>query len=285
MSELTKRVLFAIIAVPLALAIVFLGGPTLVALIGVMSGIAAWEFYRLSHVWGTEPFQGAGITFSALLPVVLYARELGVVRGVPVTIASVLALSIFAAAIWLRGPSRRPMLAVTITVFGVIYSGMLSYVYALRYHVYTAGFASGGAALAAFPLLLTWATDVGAYFVGRFMGRSLLTPSISPKKTWAGAVGGLGVSVVVSLAYVAYVLKPVAHLSMSPSAIVAFGALTSIAAQVGDIAESLLKREAGVKDSSTIIPGHGGVLDRFDSMLFALPVAYLLLTWWLIPAP
>jgi phosphatidate cytidylyltransferase len=135
----------------------------------------------------------------------------------------------------------------------------------------------------ALPLVTTWATDTGAFFIGRAMGRSLLAPSISGKKTWAGAVGGLVIAIVVVVAYVNYVLAPVASLSMTPSAMVAFAALTSIAAQVGDIAESLLKREAGVKDSSSIIPGHGGVLDRFDSLLFALPVSYLLLGWWLMP--
>lgn len=283
MSELSKRVLFSVIAAPTAVLIVYLGGPALVALVGVISGIATWEFYRLSRATGAEPFEGLGITLAALLPIALYARELGLTR-LPVTAAAVVAVSTLAAAIWLRPPGRKPVLAVAITVFGVIYAGQLSYLYGLRYHPYVIG-AAAGAALVTLPLLITWATDVGAYFVGRAMGRSLLAPAISPKKTWAGAVGGLLLAVLVAVVYVSYVLRPVASLTMTLSATVAFGALASIAAQVGDIAESLLKREAGVKDSSSIIPGHGGVLDRFDSMLFVLPVSYLLLGWWLIPAP
>lgn len=283
MSELSKRVVFAVIAAPTAILIVYLGGPALVALVGVVSGIAAWEFYRLSRATGAEPFEGLGITLAALLPIALYARELGLTR-LPVTAAAVVAVSTLAAAIWLRPPGRKPTLAVALTVFGVLYAGQLSYLYGLRYHPYVIG-AAAGAALVTLPLLITWATDIGAYVVGRTMGRSLLAPAISPKKTWAGAVGGLVLAVVVAVAYVSYVLRPVASLSMTLSATVAFGAIASIAAQVGDIAESLLKREAGVKDSSSIIPGHGGVLDRFDSMLFVLPVSYLLLGWWLIPAP
>jgi phosphatidate cytidylyltransferase len=282
-SELSKRVLFSVIAAPTAVLIVYLGGPALVALVGVISGIATWEFYRLSRATGAEPFEGLGITLAALLPIALYARELGLTR-LPVTAAAVVAVSTLAAAIWLRPPGRKPVLAVAITIFGVIYAGQLSYLYGLRYHPYVIG-AAAGAALVTLPLLITWATDVGAYFVGRAMGRSLLAPAISPKKTWAGAVGGLLLAVLVAVVYVSYVLRPVASLTMTLSATVAFGALASIAAQVGDIAESLLKREAGVKDSSSIIPGHGGVLDRFDSMLFVLPVSYLLLGWWLIPAP
>lgn len=283
MSELSKRVIFSVIAAPTAILIVYLGGPALVALVGVISGIATWEFYRLSRATGAEPFEGLGITLAALLPIALYARELGLTR-LPVTAAAVIAVSTLAAAIWLRPPGRKPILAVAITVFGVIYAGQLSYLYGIRYHPYVIG-AAAGAALVTLPLLITWATDVGAYFVGRAMGRSLLAPSISPKKTWAGAVGGLVLAVFVAVFYVSWILRPVASLSMTPSATVAFGALASIAAQVGDIAESLLKREAGVKDSSSIIPGHGGVLDRFDSMLFVLPVSYLLLGWWLIPVP
>lgn len=283
MSELSKRVLFAVIAAPVAIAVVYLGGPALVAAVGVASGVAAWEFYRIARATGTEPFEGVGITFAALLPVMLYARELGLVR-IPVTAGSVLAIAILAGAIWRRGPARKPVLAVAVTVFGVIYSGQLVYLYSLRYHPYVIG-AAAGAALVGLPLLVTWATDVGAYFVGRMFGRSLLIPSVSPKKTWAGAVGGLVVAILVAAVYVPYVLRPVASLAMAPSATVAFAALTSIAAQIGDVAESLLKREAGVKDSSSIIPGHGGVLDRADSLLFVLPVSYLLLGWWLIPAP
>lgn len=283
MSELLKRVLFAIVAAPVAIFVVYLGGPSLVALIGVISGLAVWEFYRLARATGAEPFDSAGILLAALLPIALYARELGLAR-LPVTAASVIAIGFLAAAIWSRGVGRKPVLAVAVTVFGVIYCAQLAYLYGLRYHTYAVG-AIAGTALVTLTLMVTWATDVGGFFVGRTFGRSLLVPAISPKKTWAGAVGGLVLATIVAVLYVVYALRPLANLTMSPSAMVAFGAITSIAAQVGDIAESLLKREAGVKDSSSIIPGHGGVLDRFDSLLFVLPVSYLLLGWWLIPAP
>jgi phosphatidate cytidylyltransferase len=280
-SELSKRILFSVVAAPTAILLVYLGGPAMVALIGVLSGITVWEFYRLARSSGVHPFEGAGIAIVSLLPVALYAGDIGLLR-LPVTLAAVFALAILAAAIWLRGPAEKPLLAVAVTVFGLIYAGQLSYLYGLRYHPYAVG-AGAGAALVALPLVTTWATDTGAYFVGRALGRSLLAPSISPKKTWAGAVGGLVTAIVVVVAYVQFILEPAAGLTMTPSAVVAFAAIVSIAAQIGDIAESLFKREAGVKDSSSIIPGHGGVLDRFDGLLFALPVSYLLLGWWLMP--
>ena len=137
----------------------------------------------------------------------------------------------------------------------------------------------------ALPLALTWGTDIAAYFVGRAFGKRKLMPSVSPGKTVAGAIGGLVAAVLIALAWERLVLRPVAQLGMRPWNTILFGAVVSVAAQVGDLAESLLKREAGVKDSSHLIPGHGGVLDRFDSLLFVLPVAYLLLGWMLIFAP
>ena len=110
-------------------------------------------------------------------------------------------------------------------------------------------------------------------------------PSVSPGKTVSGAIGGLVVSVLATWLYVRYALQPVAQLAFTTTGTIVFGLVISVAAQVGDLVESLLKREAGVKDSSNLIPGHGGVLDRLDSLFFVLPTAHVLLGWLLIPAP
>jgi phosphatidate cytidylyltransferase len=135
------------------------------------------------------------------------------------------------------------------------------------------------------PVLLTWASDIGAYAVGRTMGKRKLMPSVSPGKTVAGAVGALVVTAIVAWLYTRFVLTPATQLAFVRGGVVVFGLLVSVAAQVGDLAESLLKREAGVKDSSHLIPGHGGILDRFDSLLFVLPVSYVLLNVLLVWAP
>jgi phosphatidate cytidylyltransferase len=167
---------------------------------------------------------------------------------------------------------------------GVIYTGgLLSFGYALREHPYALG-DRAGTVLVALPLVLTWASDIGAYFVGRAVGGRKLMPSVSPKKTVSGALGGLAATVVVAWLYVRYALAPVASLTMTLAATIVFGLAISVAAQVGDLTESLLKREASVKDSSRLLPGHGGLLDRLDSLLFVLPVAYLLFGWFLLPA-
>src|SRR5690606_20960137 len=107
-------------------------------------------------------------------------------------------------------------------------------------------------------------------------------PAVSPGKTRVGALGGVLLAILVAWLYTEFVLRPFAHLGFTTVGLLVFATLISATAQIGDLAESLLKREAGVKDSSALIPGHGGVLDRFDSMLFVLPVAAVLLTELLI---
>jgi len=299
MSELALRILFSVVAAPLALFVVLAGGAPLAALLAVVSALGAWEFYRIARGSGIRPLDDVGIAIAGLLPLAVHAHYLGLF-AFHVSLASVVALAILAATIWLRGVEGRPLGAAAVTLLGVAYTaGMLSYGYAIRYHDVVRGydtvsvrFASlgplhvpiaPGGVLLIFPLVLTWASDIGAYFVGRTIGGRKLIPSVSPGKTVAGAVGGLAASMVVSWLYARAVLVPVASLGFTPWAALGFGAIISLAAQIGDLFESLLKREGGVKDSSRIIPGHGGILDRFDSLIFVLPVAYLLLGWLPIP--
>ncbi len=161
---------------------------------------------------------------------------------------------------------------------------MLAFGYALRHHRFVIEPAAG-TALVLFPVILTWASDIGAYFVGRALGKAKLIPSVSPGKTRAGAIGALVITMLAAYAYNLHVLRPNSQLALAPWTALIFGAVTSVAAQVGDLAESLLKREAGVKDSSQLLPGHGGILDRLDSLYFVLPVAYLILGRLLIAAP
>ena len=299
MSELALRVLVSIVAAPLALWIVLAGGAPLAALLAVVSAIGAWEFFRIARGTGARPLDDVGIALAGLVPLAVHAHYLGLLEFRPALVA-IVALALLAATIWLRGVEGRPLGASAVTLLGIAYTaGMLSYGYAIRYHDVVRGYdvvgarqiglgpfgvrIAPGAALLVFPLVVTWASDIGAYFVGRAVGGRRLMPSVSPAKTISGAVGGLVASMLVAWLYARTVLVPVASLGFSPSGALAFGAAISIAAQTGDLFESLLKREGGVKDSSRILPGHGGVLDRFDSLIFVLPVAYLLLGW--LPFP
>lgn len=296
MSELTRRVLFAIVAIPIGAVIVFAGGAALAALLAIISALAAWEFFRIARATGVAPLDDIGIALAGVVPLFVHARYLGLYEP-PLSLMAVATLVLFALTIWLRGATGKPLSAVSTTVFGVVYTGgMLSFGYAIRYDKYviegvrvplfgSSGFpVAAGGILLLLPLLLTWASDIGAYAVGRTMGRHKLIPSVSPGKTVEGAVGGLVASVLVAWLYVRFVLTS-AQLGFTPLGLSVFAVAVSMAAQIGDLAESLIKREAGVKDSSRIIPGHGGVLDRFDSLLFVLPVSYLLLDALLVWAP
>ena len=283
MSDLAKRIISALIAAPVALIMIYLGGLPLATFLAAVSAGCAWEFYRIAAAGGVEPLDPVGIPLAGAVPLAVYAAGIGLYRP-SLVVPAVAMLIILAAVIWTRGPQRRPLGAASLTVMGILYSGgLLSFGYALREHPYAVG-DRAGTALVAFPLVLTWASDIGAFFVGRAVGGPKLIPSVSPGKTISGALGGLATTVLVSWLYVRFALRPVALLTMTIPATILFGALISVAAQVGDLAESLLKREANVKDSSHLIPGHGGLLDRLDSLLFVLPVAYLLFGWLLLPS-
>jgi len=282
-SDLAQRIISALIAAPVALIMIYLGGLPLATFLAAVSAGCAWEFYRIAAAGGVEPLDPVGIPLAGAVPLAVYAAGIGLYRP-SLVVAAVAMLIILAAVIWTRGPQRRPLGAASLTVMGILYTGgLLSFGYALREHPYAVG-DRAGTALVAFPLVLTWASDIGAFFVGRAVGGPKLIPSVSPGKTISGALGGLATTVLVSWLYVRFALRPVALLTMTIPATILFGALISVAAQVGDLAESLLKREANVKDSSHLIPGHGGLLDRLDSLLFVLPVAYLLFGWLLLPS-
>ena len=284
MNELARRAVVALIGAPIALGIIWLGGAPLATLAGALSGIAAWEYYRIARDGGTTPMSVVGIVLSAMIPLAVHAQQLGVF-AVPLVVWILVPLFVLALSIWTRGVDGKPLGAAATTIFGALYTGgTLSYIYALRYFGYAVG-DTAGALVVIMPVVLTWASDTGAYFTGRLVGGPKLIPSVSPAKTISGAVGAVVATVGACAAFVHYLLKPQAQLAFSPTGLVIFAVCISVTAQIGDLTESLLKREAGVKDSGTLFPGHGGVLDRLDSLFFVLPVTYALYYALLLPAP
>ena len=297
-SELTRRIAFGVIAAPLGAAILLYGDWPLAALLAITAALAARELFKMARTSELTPFDGVGSAIAGLIPLLVHARFLRLYepdgRLGALSISALVILVVIALSIWMRGVSGKPLTAVAVTLLGALYTGgMLSFGYAIRYHPYASAPTSGslfnlppGGLLLLLPVFVTWASDIGAYAVGRTMGRHKLIPSVSPGKTVEGSIGGLVASMLVAWAYTLFVLHS-AHLGFRypPIGALIFGAIVSVAAQVGDLAESLFKREAGVKDSSNLIPGHGGVLDRFDSLLFVLPVAFVLLNYMLTYAP
>ncbi len=284
MGELARRVLVALVAAPLAITMVYLGELPFALFLGVVGGLGAWELYRLARHGGVEALDPLGIILAAAFPLIAHADRLMVLRS-PAALGGVVLVALLGASIWARGTGGRPLESVSVTVFGALYAGgMLAFGYSLRHHRFVID-AAAGTALVMFPVILTWASDIGAYFVGRAFGKAKLMPSISPGKTRAGALGAVALTMGIALVYNTQVLRPWSQLALAPWTALVFGLLVSVAAQVGDLAESLLKREAGVKDSSHLLPGHGGILDRLDSLYFVLPVAYLVLGRLVLAAP
>jgi phosphatidate cytidylyltransferase len=284
LSELAKRTAFAVVAVPAVIWLAWFGGAPFAILISLASGIAAYEFYRLAIAAGNAPLLVHGVILSVAVPLFAFARQIGL--WVPdIGIVMLVILELLAVTLWLRGPNGKPLEAVAITVLGVLYTGgMMSFAFALRYHPYAIGAAAGTAVLL-LPFLVTWGTDIGGYTFGRIIGGRKLMPSVSPGKTVAGGVGGLVLAIVIAVLYERFALRPLGQLGMLLQGTILYAIVVSVADQIGDLVESMLKRQAGVKDSSHLIPGHGGMLDRIDSLLFTLPVSYALLSWLLVPVP
>jgi phosphatidate cytidylyltransferase len=253
---------------------VWWGGWPLAGILALVGVLGAREVYGLARRQGIDALGGMGLAAAAVIPLATYWVKGSETRWAEPTI--------YAAALWLicllvaamrRGPERRPLAAVSVTAFGVLYASALpSFVIAIR-HGANAGVKSWPlAALVLLPLALTWICDTAAMAAGNAFGGPKLAPVLSPNKTWAGAIAGFLAAVVFAVLLGGWVL-PRVGLPLDAGRLVLVGAAVGLVAQVGDVAESLFKREVQVKDSSHLIPGHGGVLDRLDSLYFVLPVS------------
>ena len=273
-GELPRRLAFSAVAIPAAAALVYLGGWPLAALLAVASALGTREVYDLAARQGVDALRRTGMAAAGLFPLATYWAKGSEARFAEpaLYLGALWLVTVVALAAWRRGPGGKPMAAVAVTVFGALYAGALpAFALVLRHPSGIGPSSWTGMALLFFPLTLTWAGDTAAYAAGSAIGGPKLASRLSPRKTWAGAIAGFACSVLVGLAYARWILAPVGH-PVAIGATLVLGAAISCAGQVGDLSESLFKREIGVKDSSSLIPGHGGVLDRFDSLYFVLPV-------------
>jgi phosphatidate cytidylyltransferase len=282
-------VVSGVILIALVLAAIFLKGVLLMALVALAAGLAAHELYTIARRAGYNPWYPAGMALALLLALrgylgggeilsgVVYTGppsgvELLVVAGVFLfTLARQVALTpnVSAAAdgSTTAMQARGGWADVGITLGGALYTGGLLGYAPLLAALPEGADQAGGTAWLLLVLVGTAACDTGAYFVGSLMGRRKLIPHISPAKTWEGLAGGVLGAVVAAVA-----LSGLLKLSILAAALL--GLALCAAAVAGDLAESLIKRAAGVKDSGSLIPGHGGVLDRIDSTLFVLVTVY-----------
>jgi phosphatidate cytidylyltransferase len=275
---LGKRIITSVIAFPLVAATVWFDEPLpwLTVLAAIVGVLAVVEFYRMTGVIKTLPLALNGILLTALF---IINPNLQSGTGFSLVFLLLTAAVILPMILTIFLPKQEGLYwQWSWTISGVLYIGLLlSFLVALRLVPDVAGFPDTGRNLVFIALFATFGSDTCAYFVGKVIGRHKMAPSISPGKTWEGAIGGLFGAVIVSLLFI---FNTPFQLPMDFILTILLAVLISVFGQLGDLAESMLKRGAGVKDSGSIMPGHGGILDRLDSILFAGVVVYWFYTLW-----
>lgn len=267
MSNLARRFLTALIGGPILIATLYLLPPLAFYLVGAAAmGVAAWELFSMTH-----PDDRFGRVFGTALSLTIFGALVSTQFGTThpgAVIALLVALMPVVLLVSLFRPDHIPtaMQRVGALVMGPMY---LAPTMAALVMVRAYGTNSEGAGLALLTLLCAWFSDTGGYFFGKHLGGPKLYPAVSPNKTWSGAVGGAIGSMLAAVFASTVFLK-----TLPLGAGVAVAVVAGVTGQLGDLAESVLKRSAGVKDSGAILPGHGGILDRVDALMFCALVIY-----------
>jgi len=274
-----KRVATALVLIPVVVGLVLFTPTWAVAVAtAVITVLALWEYFALGEAIGHRAFRFLSVTCALLLiyvqwrtlrPFVYFSAQfhgaemqrISVLHS-PVSVFFLFVLGLTVLILW----TRRPLVEV-LPAAGISSSALLLVAFPLSFAVRLHGFVENGPRLLLFALVITWAADTTAYFVGRAMGKHPLAPHISPKKTWEGSIGSMVGSLIVAWAFSYWIRIPVGHL-------VAMAVIGNVAGQMGDLLESAYKRSAGVKDSGGLLPGHGGVLDRIDALILCIPVIW-----------
>jgi len=279
---LKKRVITSVWFVPLLIVVVWFSGEPwdkssigFTILIVVFGILAALEFYRMVTVSRASPLTYFGLIWTALFILSRNSELLSLLEPhfnldlfTPLLLSSAVVLSLMG--LLARRQKEGAFTSWAWTIAGILYVGwLLSHLVALR------GL-DDGRNWVFFVLFVTWISDTTAFFIGRRFGQHKLAPSISPGKTWEGAIGGVCGAILMSILF--FTPNPF-QLPLSYWQAILLAVMVSVLGQVGDLVESLLKRNTGVKDSGGLMPGHGGILDRIDSVVFAGVVVYYYVIW------
>ncbi len=286
-----KRVATAVVLIPFVVGLVVWGSTAIVALaVGLVTLVALFEYFALGEAIGHRAYRFWTATCALIMvymqwravymPVYSLPGGLTAYRGTEwfaggmPSLEVVLFLFVLGiAAITLF--TKRPMVEV-LPAAGISSSGLIFVAFPLSFAIRLHGSGTQGPSLLLFAMVIIWVGDTAGYFVGRSIGKHTLAPHLSPKKTWEGTVASFFGSLVVGFIFARFMLVPLPHL-------LGMAAVGNVAGQVGDLLESAYKRSAGIKDSGSILPGHGGVLDRIDALILAIPVVWYY--WILIYSP
>lgn len=274
------RVLTAILLVPIVLPAIWVGSIPFFLFVTMICLLSFWEYSNMAEAGGYPNQLWMGMAGTLFLLMALYldgALPWGPINKAPSPLFIIILWTFFSFfREFFNREKGHALLRIMTTFLGVIICGLLmGHLILLRdlRLVSGEGFHFIGREMVFFLVTIIWTTDVGAWFVGKAVGRIHIAPVISPKKTLEGSLGGTLISVACAWLYQAAFLKS----AISPVEAMIFAAIISGVAQFSDLMESLIKRSFGVKNSSELLPGHGGVFDRFDSFIFASPVFYYLL--------
>ncbi|MCM3587181.1 phosphatidate cytidylyltransferase [Mesobacillus maritimus] len=259
-----QRIVTAVVAAAIFLPIVLIGGLPFIFMVYLLASVGLYETLRMQNI---RLFSIPGLISLLLLWIFLIPSEhIGLLENINY---SKFELALLAVLLFLTytviTKNRFTFDNVAFSVLATLYVGIGFY-----YFIETRA-AENGLTFVIYALFIIWATDSGAYFIGRAMGKRKLWPEISPNKTVEGAFGGIICAIIVAIIFALFT-----NIGVSLWALVLATAVLSVFGQVGDLVESALKRHYHVKDSGNILPGHGGILDRFDSLLFVLPLIHFL---------
>lgn len=277
-----KRVVTAAVLIPFAVGIVLWGSTAVLALaVALVTMLALFEYFALGEAIGHRAYRFWTATCALLIVFLQWLSTVvrsgafvgfatssqmtwSMVRTFPRAEDGLFLFVLGVAAITLF---TKRALVETIPAAGISCSGLVLVAFPLSYAVRLHGTGREGPILLLFALVITWVGDTAAYFVGRAIGKYKLAPHLSPKKTWEGTIASFLGSLIVAIVFARYMTVPLKHL-------LGMAAVGNVAGQVGDLLESAYKRSAGIKDSGSILPGHGGVLDRIDALVLAIPVVW-----------
>jgi phosphatidate cytidylyltransferase len=272
---LKHRVITGAVGVPLVILAIWFGDPWFSFLIAAAAVVGTYEFYHMANFDRKDPLIYLGLLWSLALVLSPHYRNPDVL---PIVITATMLISLIC--LLLRPSRERAFRDWAWIMVGALYVGwMLSYWLNLRGLKVGLEYGSEyGRNWVYLAMLTTFANDTGAFFIGRASGKHKLVPTISPSKTWEGAIGGL-ICAILAAIIIALLLNLISPFTFKYWQITLLGFLVSLFAQLGDLVESLLKRNTGVKESGNLLPGHGGILDRFDSLIFVGAMVYYYVIW------